>query len=142
EFNTRLNTAIDEYLNMKDAFIESDVEKSKQHAANFAALLDSIPYHDLKQDSVLIQEGVMAIAADLKSNAMRIVNAKDLNEMRLTLSTITELMYPAFLKMTNYEGRSLYLQHCPMAFADTIAANWLSYDVEIMNPYLGKDHPV
>lgn len=142
EFNNKLNIAIDEYLNMKDAFIESDVESGKKHAAAFAALLDSIPYHDLKHDSALIEEGVVAIAKDLKRNALKIVNAKDLNEMRWTLSTITELMYPGFLKMTNYEGKPLYLQHCPMAFEDTIAANWLSYDVKIMNPYLGKNHPV
>lgn len=142
EFNSKLNAAIDEYLNMKDAFIESDVANSKKYAASFAVLLDSIPYNELKNDSALIEEGVKTIASDLKANALKIVDAKDLNEMRLLLSTITELMYPGFLKMTNYEGKPLYVQHCPMAFEDEIAANWLSYDSKIMNPYLGKDHPV
>ncbi|MBS1925917.1 MAG: DUF3347 domain-containing protein [Bacteroidetes bacterium] len=51
------------------------------------------------------------------------------------------MMYPAFFQSINYEGKKLYLQHCPMAFNDTEGADWLSSSDEIINPYLGKKHP-
>ncbi len=54
---------------------------------------------------------------------------------------ISELMYPSFLKTVNYEGPKLFLQNCPMAFNDTESANWISNSEEIVNPYLGKNHP-
>jgi hypothetical protein len=33
------------------------------------------------------------------------------------------------------------LQECPMAFNDTETANWISNSSEIINPYLGNNHP-
>jgi len=52
------------------------------------------------------------------------------------------MMYPGFFKMINYEGATLYLQYCPMAFGDEKGANWISNSAEIVNPYLGKNHPI
>jgi len=51
-------------------------------------------------------------------------------------------MYPSFFTAINYEGPKLYLENCPMAFSDSISANWISNSAEIVNPYLGKSHPI
>mgnify|MGYP003562428057 CR=1 FL=1 len=50
------------------------------------------------------------------------------------------LIYP-FFKIINYEGEKMYWQNCPMAFGDEKEANWVSKTKEVMNPYLGKNHP-
>ena len=65
----------------------------------------------------------------------------DITEMRKDFSMVTEMLYPSFLKSINYEGPKMYLQNCPMAFGEEKAANWISKTEEIMNPYLGKNHP-
>jgi hypothetical protein len=54
---------------------------------------------------------------------------------------VTEMMYPSFFTAINYEGPKLYLENCPMAFSDSISANWISNSAEIVNPYMGKKHP-
>ena len=53
---------------------------------------------------------------------------------------ISENLYP-FLKTIKYEGPKLYWQNCPMAFGEDKEANWISNTKEIINPYLGKNHP-
>ncbi len=60
--------------------------------------------------------------------------------MREDFRMISENLYP-FLKTIKYEGSSLYWQNCPMAFGEGKEANWISNTKEIINPYLGKNHP-
>ena len=53
---------------------------------------------------------------------------------------VSENLYP-LLKTIGYEGPKLYWQNCPMAFGENKEGNWLSNTPEIINPYLGKNHP-
>ena len=53
---------------------------------------------------------------------------------------IGESIYP-LLKTIHYDGNTLYWQNCPMAFGEDKGANWISNTAEIINPYLGKNHP-
>ena len=61
-------------------------------------------------------------------------------EMRQDFRMVSENLYP-FLKTIGYEGPKLYWQNCPMAFGENKEGNWLSNTSEIINPYLGKNHP-
>ena len=140
-FNQRVDVLIDAYMKLKDAFVEPDINAVKVHAAAFSNGVDSIPYAELQADSGAIRASVESIAHDLKMNAASIIRQTDITEMRKDFSALSDQMYPGFVKMINYEGTSLYVQHCPMAFDDEIGANWLSRDIEIVNPYLGKRHP-
>ena len=129
------------YLNMKDAFVEADTAKAKQYDSTFIHLLDSIPMDELKADTAIIIESAKASINDIRSNAVSLLSQSDITEMRQDFRMITEMMYPAFFKIINYEGPKLYLQNCPMAFGEDKAANWISNSQEIVNPYLGKNHP-
>src|SRR5690606_11430439 len=78
--------------------------------------------------------------SDIKANASPILEETDITNMRRDFRMVSENMYP-FLKTIGYEGEKLYWQNCPMAFGEE-EANWLSNSPEIINPYLGRNHPV
>lgn len=141
-FNIKLHDAVNAYLNIKNALVVSDTATVTKEAGMFIQFIDSIPYQELHNDSAKIMEGVQMIAVDLKLQAAKIQESKSLAGMRQHFSSLSDLLYPGFLKMVNYEGEVLYIQHCPMAFDGEMEANWLSKETKIMNPYLGNNHPI
>jgi hypothetical protein len=141
KFNESLDSIVNAYLNIKNAFIESDSTTAKAAARNFIALLDKLPIDELKKDTTSIYETAKGNLMDVKSNAESLLMQTDITEMRKDFSMVTEMMYPSFLTTVKYEGKKLYVAKCPMAFNENTAANWISDDGKIVNPYLGKDHP-
>jgi FlaG/FlaF family flagellin (archaellin) len=140
-FNTSIDKVMAEYHSMKNAFVDADAPRVKTHTASFIRLLDSIPLDELKKDTAVIYQSALTTVDDIRSNAQSILQQSDITEMRKDFSMVTEMLYPAFFKTINYEGENLYLQHCPMAFDGDKGANWISDNVQIVNPYLGKNHP-
>lgn len=140
-FNTSIANAMGAYHSVKNAFVDADTARAKNGTREFIALLDSIPLMELKNDSAMIFETASATLADVKSNAESLLAQTNITEMRKDFSAVTDQLYPAFFKSINYEGEKLYLQYCPMAFDGDKGANWISNNVEIVNPYLGKNHP-
>jgi hypothetical protein len=140
-FNSRVEAAIDDYFKLKDALVEDDTSGARENARLFLTALDSIPLEELKKDTLSIYEGAVATLTDIKANVNSLLSQGNITEMRRDFSMATEMMYPAFFSMIHYEGHTIYLQHCPMAFGDDAGASWLSKSREIMNPYLGKNHP-
>ena len=140
-FNKSVDSAVAQYLAIKNAFIESDTATAKKSTAAFINLLDSIPLIELKKDTASIFETAQASISDIKANAQSLLQQTDITEMRKDFSMLTDMMFPSFFKSINYEGPTLYLENCPMAFGDDAPANWISDNSEIVNPYLGKTHP-
>ncbi len=140
-FNLKVENAVNQYLSLKDAFVNADTVAIKTQATTFVQALDSINVEEMKNDSGAVVETAKASIADIKSNIVSLLKQTDITEMRRDFSMATQMMYPAFFQSINYEGKKLYLQHCPMAFNDTEGADWLSSSDEIINPYLGKKHP-
>jgi len=77
---------------------------------------------------------------DIKANAESLSAQKNITEMRQDFKSISENIYP-LLNTIHYEGKKLYWQNCPMAFGEDKGASWISNTEEILNPYLGKNHP-
>ncbi len=140
-FNTSVDNAMTAYFDMKAAFVDGDSTKVKDHTAKFIALLDSIPLAELKTDTTGIFETAASNLADAKMNAVSLTRQPNITEMRMDFRGISDVLFPSFFKTINYEGRQLYLQNCPMAFGEDKDANWISYSSEIVNPYMGKNHP-
>ncbi len=140
EFNKSLVDAINSYAALKDAFVEADTIKVKQGTQHFITLVDSIKLDELKKDTSAIYQSAQSQIGDIKSNAAAILNETDITEMRQDFRGVSESLYP-LLKTIHYEGPKLYWQNCPMAFGEGKDANWISNTVEIINPYLGKNHP-
>jgi hypothetical protein len=140
-FNASIGRVVQEYLNVKDAFVVGDTIKIKTHTSALIAALDAIDATELKKDSAILFETFNMTVMDVKSNAQSLLTQSDLTEMRRDFSSLTTVMYPSFFNSIGYEGPKLYLQECPMAFNDTETANWISNSTEIINPYLGNNHP-
>lgn len=140
-FNMKIDRVMEAYHEIKNAFVEADTARAKQTTTIFIHLLDSIPLDELRKDTAMIYESAVSSVSDIKANAQSLLQQNVISEMRKDFSMITEMLYPGFFKTINYEGPKLYLQHCPMAFGDENGANWISNNLEIINPYLGKNHP-
>jgi len=141
EFNNSIDSLMSAYMNIKNAFVDAETARVKQSISSFILLLDKIPLKELKKDTDGIFETAQANISDIRSNAESLQRQTDITEMRKDFSMVTEMMYPSFFKTINYEGPNLYLLYCPMAFEEDKGANWISNSEEIINPYLGKNHP-
>jgi hypothetical protein len=139
-FNLSVSAAMNAYFEMSAAFVDADTAKAKLAATKFVQLLDTIPMAELKKDTSNIYDIAMGTFDGIKSNTADILLQTDLQEMRKDFSMVSENLYP-FFKIINYEGEKMYWQNCPMAFGDDKEANWVSKTSEVINPYLGKNHP-
>lgn len=139
-FSKSIADAMNAYFEMKAAFVDADTAKAKEGCKKFISFIDSIKLDELKKDTASIFETAKANFNDVKMNALSLLNQTDITEMRQDFRMISEMLYPAF-KVINYEGPKMYWQNCPMAFGDEKEGNWISNSEEIINPYLGKNHP-
>ena len=140
-FNKSVDSVVNAYLAMKDAFVEGDTSLAKAATKNFIGLLNNFPMEEMKKDTALVLASVQAALENIKANANSILDQPNITEMRHDFNMVTETMYPSFFTSINYEGPILYVENCPMAFDDSISAIWISNSAEIVNPYLGKNHP-
>ena len=138
-FNNSIANAINSYLDMKSAFVEADTMNVKTNATKFISAIDSIKTDEFQKEDAQIFGSIQQQLSDIKANATPILQETDITQMRQDFRMISENLYP-FLKTIGYEGQKLYWQNCPMAFGEN-EANWLSNTSEIINPYLGKNHP-
>ena len=138
-FNNSIANAINSYLDMKSAFVEADTMNVKTNATKFISAIDSIKTDEFQKEDAQIFGSIQQQLSDIKANATPILQETDITQMRQDFRMVSENLYP-FLKTIGYEGQKLYWQNCPMAFGEN-EANWLSNTSEIINPYLGKNHP-
>jgi len=140
EFNQSITNSINEYIILRNAFADADTMKIKSQSQKFIASVDSLKLDDLKKDDSLIVASAQQQVSDIKANAQDILQQKDITEMREDFRMVSENLYP-FLRTISYEGPKLYWQNCSMAFGADKEGSWLSNTSEIINPYLGKNHP-
>ncbi len=140
EFNQNISNAVSAYMAMKDAFVEADTFKVKNEGQNFIVTIDSLKLSSLEKEDSQILISARQEISDIKANAEAILRENNITEMRQDFRMVSENLYP-FLKTIGYEGQNLYWQNCPMAFGEDKEGNWLSTTREIINPYLGKNHP-
>ena len=140
-FNNSIDSLVNAYLVIKNAFVEADTATAKLATQKFLAVLSALPIEELKKDTTSIYETAKSNVEDIKANATSLLMQTDITEMRRDFSMVTEMMHPSFLTTIKYEGAKLYIAKCPMAFDETTEANWISNSDEIVNPYLGKFHP-
>lgn len=140
EFLQSIGSVVTAYLSLKDAFVNADTIKIKEGEKNLVAALDSVKIDELKKDTTGIFQSAQLLIGDMRSNAEAISKETDITEMRQDFRMVSENLFP-LLKTIRYEGTKLYWQNCPMAFGEGKDASWISATEEIINPYLGKNHP-
>jgi hypothetical protein len=136
-FNSSVQSAINTYEALTEAFVNWDSNAVDRHSMELNVKLDSINFYGFNPGTITAYVDTLALARkDLQAMAAN----KDITSKRHNLDALTGHLY-SFLEQVQYDEKKIYLQECPMAFSDTIAAVWLSETDSIRNPYLGLHHP-
>lgn len=131
-FKTQLTDVVNNYFLLKNAFVESDVDKVKKEAQKVNRSLKNVNMSLLENDP---HHQWMEIENNLSSSLSSVLETNDIEEQRKHFEIISEaLINAAELFGVNIDW--VYVQYCPMAFDDK-GAYWLSESEEIRNPYFG-----
>jgi len=133
DFTMQLNTVFDQYIVLKNAFVESDVKMAKQAAKKVQQALAKVDMKLLKGDA---HTQWMDISGSLNNQIKLIVLTDKLEDARTAFSNLSDQFYKA-IKTFGLMGKTAYYQFCPMA-KDGKGAYWLSENQKIMNPYFGN----
>lgn len=133
DFTMQLNDVYDQYIVLKNAFVQSDAKKAKQAAQKVQQSLTQVDMKLLTGDTHMQW---MDILNKLNKNLNTILSANDLEKQRLAFAESSNQLYKA-VKNFGLMGKTAYYQFCPMA-GDGKGAYWLSEKVTIENPYYGE----
>lgn len=133
DFTMQLNSVFDQYIVLKDAFVESDVKKAKQAAQKVQQSLANVDMKLLTGDAHALW---MNISGNLNKQIKLVISTGKIEEQRLAFSGFSDQFFKA-IKTFGLMGKTLYYQFCPMA-KNGEGAYWLSEIKDIRNPYFGQ----
>lgn len=139
-FNNGVAATLSAYGKLSELFVNWDSAAVPATAQALVTDLDKLPLDELKKDSGGIYETAVTFVDNAKGELQTIVSEKGIRPQREAFNNLTDNLYQ-FLNTVKYDREKLYLQECPMAFDDTQAAQWISKEEAIRNPYLGLRHP-
>lgn len=128
-FQKDFTTVLDAYFELKDSFVNSNVEAAKASAYK---MLEEI--RGLKTSSL----GSMEVShlSKMKEMLEAILENDNMENQRDHFIILSENMIAITSNLENMDT-SIYVQHCPMA-NNNQGADWLSLSEEIENPYYGE----
>jgi len=132
KFREQLAGVFTSYLDLKDAFVASDADETKEKAKETASALADV---DMKLLSGAAHNDWMNYQAPLKTSLEEIRNSSDIESQRKAFSTVSDNLYKS-IKAFGLGGKEAYYDYCPMAFNNE-GAYWLSEQEKIRNPYFG-----
>ena len=136
-FNASVQSAMNSYQALAEAFVNWDSLAVARRAAELKTELDSINFFGFVPSTITAPVDTLQLA---KKDLQSMMAAKTLTDKRHDLNSLTQHLY-SFLNKVQYDEKKIYLNECPMAFDDSISAEWLSETDSIRNPYLGLHHP-
>lgn len=113
-----------DYIAIKDALVNDNFEQVKKLATSMQESLGDAG----------LQPGT-----ELEQSLQSIQNANDINSQRKEFAQLSGTLYQV-VKNGDVSDKTLYWQHCPMALNGE-GANWLSYEEQVRNPYMGQRMP-
>jgi hypothetical protein len=139
-FNESFDQLLSSYYNVKDGLVDYDTAKVNAAAAALAKQAESLPLAEISNDSTgVIKETAKSYTNTITGSATGLAAEASLDQKKREFQLISDAMYN-LVRTVRYDREKIYYQHCPMAFGDE-EAYWLSNSREIVNPYLGKQHP-
>jgi hypothetical protein len=139
-FNTAFAELMSDYYSLKDALVEWDTVKADQAAYTLGQKAYSLPLKTLQADSAVIMTA-RSMAASIGGEAKGFTGETGIEAKRRAFNALTDQLY-TLINTVRYDGETIYHVRCPMAFKDSEEGYWLSNTSKIINPYLGKKHPV
>lgn len=132
-FTMQLNSVFDQYIVLKNAFVESDEKQVKQAGQNVQQALSKVDMKLLTGDA---HTQWMTIIAILDKEIKVIVADTAIEDQRKAFSIFNDKFY-LVVKDFGLMGKTVYYQFCPMA-NNSKGAYWLSETKDIRNPYYGE----
>ena len=86
EFNQSIADAVNNYLDMKNAFVDADTVAMKSSGKKFIVAIDSLKLNELQKDDSKILLAAQQEVSDIKVNAEAMLQEIDLTEMRAGFS--------------------------------------------------------
>jgi hypothetical protein len=139
-FNRSFGSVLNAYYLLSDAFVSTDSIRIYHASQQLGKAVDSVRFDNLKADTLIIQTAV-SLAQSILGEIQGLNGEQTLEQKKREFNMITDELY-SLIRTVRYDGAVVYHMRCPMAFADSSEAYWLSADHTIINPYLGKNHPV
>lgn len=131
-FQAQLARVFENYINLKEAFVASDAERTARAAEAVTTSIDKVDEGMLDENGQQLWEKQRQA---MKKALEQISGSTEIGEQRTAFAGLSETLYQS-IKAFGVKGMSGYYQYCPMAM-DNTGAHWLSNSKEIRNPYFG-----
>ena len=123
---TQFSKVVDDYLALKNALVASDAKKAGVLALTLQSAIKEIGKAEKEGNSYLDS---LATVID------KVTTQTELADQRLAFFELSEALILA-AKFNPTPEKTLYIQHCPMAFNNT-GGDWISAEKDVVNPYFG-----
>lgn len=117
-FSQNTGKLLNNYINVKNALVNSDNNTASQAISTF--------YQSLKSEASFTQKDELMKATE------KLSKANDIEQQRAVFNDVSTSMWK-MVKGSDKLNQSVYYQYCPMK-----KAYWLSNEKEIKNPYFGS----
>ncbi|WP_289645029.1 efflux RND transporter periplasmic adaptor subunit [Maribacter aestuarii] len=128
-FQSVLKEALLPYLQMKDAFVDSNSDEVSKYAKLTSQQMNKLQKEDLGQMEKSHVEKSIEMLDAISGN-------KNLENQRAHFVLLNENMIAIAMNVNDF-SQKLFVQKCPMA-NNNKGALWLSLDENIRNPYYGE----
>lgn len=132
KFQEQLSSVFTSYVELKDAFVESDAKKVQAEASETK---DALAKVDMKLVSGAAHNDWMNYLTPIQNSLNEIQASEDIEAQRKLFTTVSENLYKS-VKAFGLGGKEAFYEYCPMAFNNE-GAYWLSDEEKIRNPYFG-----
>ncbi|MBS0010595.1 MAG: efflux RND transporter periplasmic adaptor subunit [Bacteroidales bacterium] len=131
-FRDQLTDVYDAYIDMKNAFVETDAPGVRSKASAVSDALKNVDMSLLEGDAHMEWMDYLKV---LENSLKEISESDDIQKQRNAFLELNNTIYPA-VKTFGVNKNMIYYQYCPMADNDR-GGYWLSNEKEIRNPYFG-----
>ncbi len=139
-FTRSFSAVMDNYYKLSDAFVDWDTVAIRAKAKKLALSVDSLHLKQLKADTAVVQTAENLVQSIL-GEITGLNGETSMEEKKRELNMITDELY-SLIRTVRYDGGVIYHMRCPIAFSDSSEGYWLSPNDRIVNPYMGRNHPV
>lgn len=139
-FNKSFTQMLNHYFGLKESFVNWDSSSANIMADSLKTVLSRIPYNELQLSDDSASQKVLQLSESIIAEAEGLIGEQTLENKRKSFYVLSEYLY-TLIKAVKYDQQVIYHDKCPMAFNDTETAFWISNSEQIVNPYLGKNHP-
>jgi hypothetical protein len=135
EESNHIKYLFDHYIHVKTALSNSNSGEAQQGAT---AIVRVVKAFDRSLLDAQHKEAYDKSIGEIRSAAQAISSSQNLEKQREHFAVLSQHAYD--LAKAFGGGKTLYHDHCPMAFNEK-GAMWLSEQQEIRNPYFGEKMP-